>query len=263
MTDKISDNRYWAKLALSLMDLTSLNDDDSDDGIRALCAAANTAYGQTAAVCVYPRFVKTALTALEGTAKSVKVATVTNFPHGNDDVETALRETEAAIDNGAHEVDVVFPYRALIDGNENVGATIVAACKAFVGDKTLKIIIESGELKTPELIRRASEIAIENGADFIKTSTGKVPVNATLEAAEIMLKTIKDSDKAVGFKAAGGVRSVADATAYLQLTENIMGADWISPETFRFGASGLLDSLLATLNGETSMKNEAKNGGSY
>ncbi len=257
MADKY-DNAYWAKLALSLMDLTSLNANDTDDIIHDLCIAANTLYGQTAAVCVYPQFVKTAIATLdENHARQIKVATVTNFPHGNADMQAAVCETKAAIVDGADEVDVVFPYRALISGDAAIGAALVARCKAVCDNKTLKVIIESGELKTPKLIKQASKIAIENGADFIKTSTGKVAVNANLKAAEIMLNVIKDSGKPVGFKAAGGVRSTADAKAYLQLAENIMGKDWISADTFRFGASGLLSSLLATLNDEESAENTA------
>lgn len=255
-----NDARYYAKLALSLMDLTSLNDNDSNDIIHDLCIAASTPFGQTAAVCVYPQFVKTALSTLdENYAPLVKVATVTNFPHGSDDVKRAKQETKAAAKAGANEIDVVFPYHALIAGDEKVGAKLVKKCKKVCAKRgvTLKVIIESGELKTPERIQRASEIAIENGADFIKTSTGKVGVNATLEAAEIMLTVIRNSGRNVGFKAAGGVRSVEDATAYLQLAERIMGKDWISAETFRFGASGLLGSLLATLNDETPAENTA------
>ncbi len=187
----------------------------------------------------------------------VKVATVTNFPHGNNDIALAVRETQNAIAKDADEVDVVFPYRALMGGDEVIGAKLVTECKAACGDKTLKVIIESGELKTPELIKKASEIAIANGADFIKTSTGKVPVNATLESAEIMLNVIKNSGKTVGFKAAGGVRSTEDAKAYLQLAEKIMGKNWINADNFRFGASGLLGSLLATLNDEKPLENTA------
>lgn len=252
--------KQYANLALSLMDLTSLNDDDTEDKIYDLCLSVNTPFGRTAAVCVYPAFIATAKSTLDEVyARQVKVATVTNFPHGGDNVRTAKKETKAAAKAGAHEVDVVFPYQALINGNEEVGAKLVKKCKKVCKKRgvLLKVIIESGELKTPELIQRASEIAIENGADFIKTSTGKVAVNATLESAEIMLNAIKASGKNVGFKAAGGVRSVEDATAYLQLAENIMGKGWISAETFRFGASGLLGSLLATLNDETPAENTA------
>ena len=147
---------------------------------------------------------------------------------------------------------VTAPYRALMAGDEETGLELVEMCHAACGDQArLKVIIESGELKDPVLIKRASEIAIEGGADFIKTSTGKVETNATLEAAEIMLKAIKDSGKEVGFKAAGGVKTAEDAAAYLALASDIMGPHWITPEHFRFGASSLLGNLIATLRGES------------
>lgn len=245
--------KHYAKLALSLMDLTSLNDDDTDEKIIELCQKANTAYGQTSAVCVYPQFVETAKKALnEENISQVKVATVTNFPHGNSDISQAVAETKSAVEFGTDEVDVVFPYKALIEGDEKVGAELVAQCKQICQEKNvlLKVIIETGELKTEELIKKASKIAIANGADFIKTSTGKVAENATLKSAEIMLNVIKESGKNIGFKPAGGVRSAEDAMAYLQLAERIMGDNWLNSTTFRFGASGLLASLLATLNDE-------------
>ena len=179
---------------------------------------------------------------------NVRIATVTNFPHGNDDIDIAVAETRAAVAYGTDEVDVVFPYKALMAGDQAVGFELVKACKAACGESVLlKVIIESGELKTPELIRLASEIAIDAGADFIKTSTGKVPVNATLEAAKIMLDVIKEKNPAVGFKAAGGVKNAAQAAEYLALATSILGDKWISPRTFRFGASSLLADLLATL----------------
>ncbi len=254
------DNKYWAKLALSLMDLTSLNDNDTDGVIHDLCVAANTPHGQVAAVCVYPRFVGIAASTLnKNGARQIKLATVANFPHGDNNIKVIKKEIKAAAEAGADEVDVVFPYRALIAGDKKGGAKLVKKCKTICDEHgvALKVIIESGELKTSKLIKQASKIAIENGADFIKTSTGKVAVNATLKAAEIMLNVIKDSGKPVGFKAAGGVHSTADAKAYLQLAENIMGKDWISADTFRFGASRLLSSLLATLNDEESAENPA------
>ncbi len=241
-------DKDWAKLALSLMDLTSLEDNDSAEKIRALCQDATTPFGHTAAVCVYAPFVGVAKQALADTA--VRVATVANFPRGGEDIRAVEKEIQAQVAASADEIDVVLPYRALLAGNEALAAELVSVSKAACGDKLLKVIIESGELQTSEWIKRASEIAIDNGADFIKTSTGKVPVNATLEAADVMLRVIKDSGRAVGFKAAGGVRSVADAKAYLQLAESIMGAEWIDACHFRFGASGLLNSLLTTLNGE-------------
>ncbi|KGQ33602.1 deoxyribose-phosphate aldolase [Gallibacterium genomosp. 2] len=239
-----------AELALSLMDLTTLNTDDTDESVISLCDKEQNSIGQTAAVCIYPPFIQTAKTRLQQLGyPQVKVATVTNFPQGAADIELAKAETEMAIKAGADEVDVVFPYRALMAGDEKIGAELVRACKQVCGNKVLKVIIESGELKTAELIRKASEIAIRAGADFIKTSTGKVTVNATLDAAKVMLETIRDlgvQDR-VGFKAAGGVRTAEEAQQYLQLAADLFGEQWLIPRHFRFGASGLLNDLLSTL----------------
>ncbi|MDO6704720.1 deoxyribose-phosphate aldolase [Photobacterium sp. 1_MG-2023] len=246
----MSDLKTAALRALKLMDLTTLNDDDTDAKVIALCKNAKTPVGNTAAICIYPRFIPVAKKQLreQGTPE-VRIATVTNFPHGNDDIEIAVAETKAAVAYGADEVDVVFPYRALIAGNEDVGFALVKQCKAACGDILLKVIIETGELKDPALIRKASEISIQAGADFIKTSTGKVPVNATPESAEIMLTVIKDmgvQDK-VGFKPAGGVRTAEDAAQYLAMADRILGADWADNMHYRFGASSLLANLLHTL----------------
>ena len=245
----MTDLQNTAREAISLMDLTTLNDDDTDAIVIDLCHQAHSPAGDTAAVCIYPRFIPAARKALreQGTEK-ITIATVTNFPHGNDDIEIAVAETRASIAYGADEVDVVFPYRAFMNGDNKVGFELVKACKEACGDILLKVIIESGELKDPDLIRRASEICIDAGADFIKTSTGKVPVNATLEAAEIMLKVIRDKNPNVGFKAAGGVKDAQTAKAYLDLARNILGDDWVSSEHFRFGASSLLNNLLAELD---------------
>lgn len=238
-----------ARLALSLMDLTTLNDSDTDAVVTALCQQAKQAVGMTAAVCVYPQFIGTAQKALAAAgAQAVKIATVTNFPHGRAIVVTAVEETQQAVAMGADEVDVVFPYQALMAGDAQIGLDLVRQCKAVCPPGVaLKVIIESGELKAPALIRQASELAIDGGADFIKTSTGKVAVNATLEAAEIMLTVISEKQKPVGFKAAGGIKTVAQAAEYLALAERIMGKAWISPGTFRFGASSLLNDILNTL----------------
>ncbi|MBE5254053.1 MAG: deoxyribose-phosphate aldolase [Enterobacterales bacterium endosymbiont of Blomia tropicalis] len=245
--------------ALKLMDLTTLNDDDTDAKVTALCHQAKSPAGNTAAICIYPRFIPIARKTLreQGTPE-IRIATVTNFPHGNDDIEIALAETRAAIAYGADEVDVVFPYRALIGGNSQVGFDLVSACKeaCAAANVLLKVIIETGELKEEALIRQASEIAIDAGADFIKTSTGKVPVNATPEVAKIMMSVIRDKgvQQQVGFKPAGGVRTAEDAAIYLQLAEDILSADWADARHFRFGASSLLSNLLNTLgyNSETS-----------
>ena len=251
----------YALTALRLMDLTSLTNAETDQDIINLCAQAKSPAGQTAAVCIYPRFIPVARKALnaQGTP-NVKIATVTNFPHGNDDVAIAVAETRAAVAYGADEVDVVFPYKALMGGDESVGFELIKACKEACGKTAiLKVIIESGELKDAALIKKASELSINAGADFIKTSTGKVPVNATPEAAQIMLEVIRELNTNVGFKPAGGVRNAEDASVYLELAASTLGQDWVSPQRFRFGASSLLNSLLDTLG----HKANASSAGSY
>ncbi|WP_375753633.1 deoxyribose-phosphate aldolase [Vibrio sp. HN007] len=246
----MSDLKSAALRALKLMDLTTLNDDDTEQKVAQLCHSAKTEVGNTAAICIYPRFIPAARKVLsqQGTS-DVRIATVTNFPHGNDDIEIAVAETKAAIAYGADEVDVVFPYRALMAGNEQVGLELVQQCKAACGDILLKVIIETGELKTESLIKRASELSIQGGADFIKTSTGKVKVNATPEYARMMLEVIRDMgvSDTVGFKPAGGVRSAEDAAEYLLMADDILGAGWADKNHYRFGASSLLTSLLNAL----------------
>jgi deoxyribose-phosphate aldolase len=238
-----------ARLAIGLMDLTSLNEEDTPERIVALCRDADTPAGPTAAVCIYPRFVPLAKATLaeQGTPQ-IRVATVVNFPEGAPDVPAAARETEAALEAGADEIDLVFPWRRLLEGEEETGREMVAACRRLCeGRALLKVILETGELEEPALIRRAGEIALEAGADFLKTSTGKVPVNATPEAARILLETIRSSGRDAGCKVAGGVRDTASAREYLELAEGIMGREWITPRHFRFGASSLLGALLRTL----------------
>jgi len=245
----MSELKAAAQHALSLIDLTSLNDDDTVEKIQALCAQATTDKGNVAAVCVYPAFVKTARQALG--ESDIQIATVTNFPHGSIDIEASLSLTSQAIEDGADEIDVVFPYNALKMGDADIGFQLVKQhAELCQGKALLKVIIESGELATEALIEQASNICIEAGADFIKTSTGKVPINATPEAARIMLQCIKHSKKDVGFKAAGGVRTTEEAAAHLQIAADIMGAGWVTKDHFRFGASSLLGSLLETLGGQ-------------
>ncbi len=246
----MTDLNAYSRQALQLMDLTSLNEDDTPEVIIKLCKQARTEAGNTAAICIYPRFIPIARKTLkEEGLESVTIATVTNFPHGGDDIEIAVAETKAAVAYGADEVDVVFPYRALMAGDETVGAELVRKCKAACGDSAiLKVIIETGELKDEALIRKASDICIAAGADFIKTSTGKVPVNATPESARIMLEAIRDSGKTdVGFKPAGGIRTAEDAQMHLKLAEEIMGEGWADRHHYRFGASSLLGNLLIAL----------------
>lgn len=244
--------RETAAVALSLLDLTNLKDDCTPAQIDTLCARAQTPFGHTAAICIWPRFVAQARGIL-GPEHSVKIATVVNFPAGDMEPADVAAEAREAIADGADEIDLVIPYRAFIAGNEKVVTDMVAAVRAECHEPILlKTILETGELKDAALIQRASELAIAAGTDFIKTSTGKVAVNATLEAADIMLRAIRQSGRKVGFKPAGGIGSVADAALYLSLAETIMAPDWAMPSTFRFGASGLLDDILAVLGGAQS-----------
>lgn len=242
----MTDMKQIARRALTMLDLTNLNDDCDEAAIATLAARACTDHGHVAALCVWPAFVDQAH-GLVG-HRSVKIATVVNFPRGDDPVSEVTDLTKKAISDGADEIDMVIPYRSLMEGREEVVMTRIKRVKAAAGGATVKAILETGVLSDPDLIRKASDMAIEAGADFIKTSTGKVPVNATLSAARIMLTAIKESGASVGFKPAGGVKSTEQAGHYLDLADEIMGDGWATPDTFRFGASGVLDDLLATLN---------------
>lgn len=250
---EINTPREAASLALSLLDLTNLRDDCDNEAIELLCRRAVTPYGAAAAICIWPRFVAHARGIL-GSASAIRIATVVNFPSGNMAVAEVVEETRGAIADGADEIDLVIPYRPFLEGNEAAVTQMVEAVRKVCPQACLKVIIETGELRDSAHIRRASELAIDAGADFIKTSTGKVAVNATLEAADIMLRVIRDSRKAVGFKPAGGIGTVADADLYLRLAETIMGPNWVMPSTFRFGASSLLDDILAVLSGQPSQR---------
>lgn len=250
----MSDMIETAKRALGLVDLTNLNDDCTAADITALTARTVTQHGAVAAVCVWPRFVAQAVKELAGTG--VKVATVVNFPAGGEDTQAVLLETRQAIADGADEIDLVMPYKAFAEGRKGFAEEQIIQVKAAIpAPAILKVILETGEIKDPLLIHAASNIAIAAGADFIKTSTGKVAVNATLEAAEIMLTAIEEArrenaERVIGFKPAGGIKTASDAAAYLALADKIMGHNWVSASTFRFGASGLLDALVATLEGQ-------------
>ena len=180
----------------------------------------------------------------------VKIATVINFPKGGDNIERALGDTKEALRDGADEIDLVMPWRALLRGDETGPRDMIANVADLTSaGKCLKVILETGALPDAATVALASRLAIESGANFIKTSTGKLAVSATLEAAEIMLDAIKASGKPVGFKAAGGVKSIVDAAAYLDLADRILGLSWACPASFRFGASALLDALLAKIDG--------------
>ncbi len=238
-----------AKRALGLIDLTNLNDDCTDADVAALCERAQTAHGSTAAVCVWPRFVKMAKMALEDTG--IAVATVVNFPGGGNDVKAVMKETKSTIGDEADEVDLVMPYEAFKSGDLETVSHMISTIRAVTHNRALlKVILETGELADQELVARAAALALEEGADFIKTSTGKVAENATLQSAETMLNAIKSfGDRSKGFKPAGGIKSVEDCAQYLALADTIMGADWANAKTFRFGASGVLDDVLAAIEG--------------
>ncbi|MCC5879660.1 MAG: deoxyribose-phosphate aldolase [Idiomarina sp.] len=246
-----SDTRQQlAAQAISLLDLTSLNDNDSEASIQALCekalsVSADGTRHTVAAICIYPRFIPFARDTLDSLGLyNVKIATVANFPHGRANIDSAVKDTRACVAYGADEVDVVMPYQALIDGDERTVFNLIAACKDACGAHAqLKVIFETGELKEPDLIAKASDIAIAAGADFIKTSTGKVAVNATPEAADIMLSRIAAQSRAVGFKPAGGVKTLDDVQLYFDLVHKHVGTQRLNPTYFRFGASSLLGAL--------------------
>ncbi|MFC7333735.1 deoxyribose-phosphate aldolase [Rhodocista pekingensis] len=239
------DDAAVAARALPLLDLTSLNDGDDADTVVHLCDRAQSAAGPVAAVCIWPLWVAIAKSNLRGTG--IRVATVVNFPGGSFARERVLYEIGEALADGADEIDVVMNYADVIQGNGARAAADLAAYREACGDTTMKVILETGSLAKPTLIAKAAAIAVEAGADFLKTSTGKVPVGATPGAARILLEACRDAGRPVGFKASGGVRDIAGAREYLALADAICGPDWAGPATFRFGASGLLDALLAAL----------------
>ncbi|WAC72300.1 deoxyribose-phosphate aldolase [Roseateles sp. SL47] len=241
-----------ARLALQCLDLTSLNDGDTPATIDTLCRRAVGAEGRgpVAAVCVWPRFVAQARAALPAT---IQVAAVANFPDGSLDLPRVLADIDTLASAGAQEVDVVLPYRALMQGQASEVAEFLAEVRHATRPLTLKVIIESGELKTADLIREATRLSLMAGADFIKTSTGKSPVSATVNAARVMLEEIQASGLGhAGFKASGGIRSVVDARTYLQMAAQTLGPDAVQPRRMRFGASGLLDDIEAVLAGQAS-----------
>lgn len=238
-----------ARAALACLDLTSLNDADTEADIARLCARAVGTHGAVAAVCVWPRL---AAFARAQVPAGVGVAAVANFPDGSTDIDRAVRDTQAIVAAGAQEVDVVLPWRALAAGDEQTCRELLAAVRRACEGRVLKVILESGELREPALIRRASELALAAGADFLKTSTGKTPTGATLDAARVMLQAIADDPTArprAGFKASGGIRTVADAQPYLTLVAQILGPEALAPARFRIGASSLLGDIDAILSG--------------
>ena len=222
---------------IGLIDVTSLNEDDTDATVNALCDRAVTVKGPVAAVCIMPAFVALAVERLAGTG--VRIATVANFPAGEPDADAAAREVAAAVAEGADEVDVVAPWRAALEGDYGAISALVAACAAECDH--LKVILETGSHPDPATTRIVAEHALEAGAAFLKTSTGKSGPGASLDATRILLQV---AGRCAGVKAAGGIRTEAQAADYVALADRCQGAS-ATAETFRIGASSLLDELLA------------------
>jgi deoxyribose-phosphate aldolase len=240
-------------LALSMIDLTTLEGKDSEGKVIQMCAKARTPYApmpdlpHVAAVCVYPNMVSTAVKALNGTG--IKVASVsTAFPSGMAPLRVKLDDTKFAVENGAHEIDMVISRGEFLKGNYSFVFDEIATIREACGDTHLKVILETGELETYENVRKASDIAMYAGADFIKTSTGKISPAATQPVTLVMLEAIRDyyyqTGKMIGMKPAGGIRKAKEALQYLVLVKETLGDAWLTPDWFRFGASSLTNDLL-------------------
>jgi deoxyribose-phosphate aldolase len=240
-------------LAISMVDLTTLEGNDTPGKVRSLCAKArrpdprDNSVPSAAAVCVYPDLVPEARLGVAGS--TVKVASVaTAFPSGRASIAVKLLDVRDAVAAGADEIDMVIDRGALLSGRLGLVYDEVVAVKEASGDAHLKVILETGELVTYDNVRRASWLAMLGGADFIKTSTGKVAVNSTLPAALVMLEAVRDfaemTGVLVGVKVAGGVRTTKDALRYLVVVNETAGAAWLTPDRFRIGASSLLNDLL-------------------
>ena len=235
-----SDSRTVAARAIPLLDLTDLSDTCTAPRIDALCRDARA--GAVAAVCLWPQFVPQAMQALTGTG--IRIATVINFPDGDEDAARTADDAAEVCRDGAGEIDLVLPYRAVLRGEERVARAVIAAVRETCPDTLLKVILETGELRDPGVIRAAADLALAEGADFLKTSTGKSPVSATPEAARILLDAVRASGRPAGVKISGGLRTVADAATYLALADRAMGPEWARPATFRLGASSLYGALI-------------------
>lgn len=241
------------KNIMGFIDLTTLEGADTDEKVRTMCQKGmgieklGLGFPNVAAVCVYPTLVKTAKKALEGS--KLKVAAVAGaFPAGQSPIHIKVEEVKYTVAEGADEIDMVISRGKFLQGEYNLVFDEIAAIKQACGDAHLKVILETGELKTPTLIRRASEIAMMAGADFIKTSTGKIQPAATEQAMLVMLEAIRDhydqTGKMVGIKPAGGISDAETALRYYILTDEILGNEWMNKEWLRIGASRLVDALI-------------------
>jgi deoxyribose-phosphate aldolase len=254
------DSRPSLLRAITVMDLTTLADDDTHERVRRLCAKAREPLPsgvlnllglepgdfQVAAVCIYHPFIKTAREELHGTG--IKVATVSaDFPKGLAPMKERVAQIRSSVEAGADEIDVVIKREHVLQGSWQALYDEVAAFRAACGDKLMKVILGTGELQTLDNIARASLVAMMAGADFIKTSTGKETVNATLPAAIVMTRAIREytekTGRAIGFKPAGGIRTAAQAIEYLSVVKEELGSRWLAPKLFRIGASSMLDDI--------------------
>jgi deoxyribose-phosphate aldolase len=250
---KTTAKQYALDLAIQMIDLTTLEGQDTPGKVRALCAKAkrpdpaDPTAPQVAAVCVYPDLVATAKRELQGSG--INVASVaTAFPSGRSSLAIKIQDTKDAVASGADKVDIVIDRGAFLSGRYAMVFDEIAAIREAAGDAHLKVILETGELVTYDNVRRASWLAMLAGADFIKTSTGKVSPAATLPVTLVMLEAVRDYHEAtglhIGVKPAGGIRTAKDAIKYLVTVNETAGPDWLDPELFRFGASSLLNDLL-------------------
>lgn len=245
---------------IGLMDLTTLNSTDTPSKVEALIDKVNDfqsqypKYPSVAAVCVYPNFSKVVKKMLKDPA--VRIAVVAGvFPSSQSFLEIKVAECKMAVEQGADEIDIVLALNHFLDSNYEAASEEICQIKKSIGKTHLKVILETGALKTPELIAKASNLAMKAGADFIKTSTGKMEPAATPEAAYVMCKCIKEyykkTGKKVGFKPAGGIVTPQDAILYYAIVETILGKEWLTPQLFRLGASRLANNLLTKLEDKT------------
>lgn len=245
--------RIGIDLAIAMVDLTTLEGQDTPGKVRALCAKGirpdptDDECPSVAAICVYPDLVATAVEALGDSGVGV-AAVATAFPSGRSSREVKVADTTLAVDAGANEIDMVIDRGAFLAGRYGQVMEEIVATKQACGGAKLKVILETGELGTYDNVRRASWLALAAGGDVIKTSTGKVSPAATRPVTTVMLQAVRDfarlTGEVRGVKAAGGIRTTKDALRYLVLVQEVAGADWLTPDLFRFGASSLLDDLL-------------------
>ena len=254
------DAKLWAlDLAIRMMDLTTLEGKDTPGKVRALAGKArrpdptDPSIPSVAALCVYPNMIPTAVEALRGSG--VKVASVaTYFPSGAAPLEVKLHDVRSAVEMGADEIDMVIDRGAYLAGDYESVYDEIVAVKETCGETHLKVILETGELETYDNVRRASVLAMAAGADFIKTSTGKVNPASTLPGSLVMMEAIRDfygqTGRAVGMKSAGGIRTAKEAISYLVVLYETLGPAWMTPDRFRFGASSLLNDVLMQIRKE-------------